>query len=363
MNNISMRLVKDADDNFCIEKSYAPFTKSQQRAFDLIEKGCSVIVYGPAHSGKSYLVDRLMYVSDPAKTLLAAKLYGDSIKSLADAGFDTDNACDSKLLKNCERIIVDDARMPLVENEYFEKMDKFFREINDSHLPFGGIQMIFVKYVGAVCGAHCVPVELERVDNQMADLKLHEDKCDVLKSSMCDPKLTMHRLKVDRHGNSYTDSQNIHEHCVERQQYALGLIESGASVMVYGSPGTGKSYLADRLVQASDPSRTITTRTFRNTLKDTGFDYKDSVDAMEARIRNTPELLQRWIECERIICVEEGYGPSVYHSDFLDKLEQLCRQLRGQKYRFGGIQMVLIGERLYVDYIFSETVNLGGFEQ
>lgn len=142
------------------------------------------------------------------------------------------------------------------------------------------------------------------------------------------------------------------------QQKAYDTALSGASLLITGSAGTGKSYLLKHIyngLTGSNKKVAITALTGCaayllsddlgikvNTIHSwVGFGYGDE-DAKTyiAKIKKAHPLRQRWRHTNTLIIDEI----SMMSASIFDKIEEIARGVRGNEEPFGGLQVICVGD-------------------
>lgn len=145
------------------------FTDNSQEILDAIDKGHNVFITGSAGSGKTFLASHFANSTSKVAVLTATtgiaalNIGGDTLHRFLGIGiscrqFEADKiiaswfrrakskyASDSerwKILQSLETLVIDEVSM--LRSDQFELIDTVLSAVRDSHLPFGGVQMVLV---------------------------------------------------------------------------------------------------------------------------------------------------------------------------------------------------------------------------
>jgi ATP-dependent DNA helicase PIF1 len=148
------------------------------------------------------------------------------------------------------------------------------------------------------------------------------------------------------------------------QDEALAILESGASVLLTGAAGTGKTYVLNKFIKRAKKrglsvAVTATTGLAATHLNGTtihawaGIGVHDSIDKYQAAKlgKNRQELLRKG----DVLVIDEI---SMLHDFRLDMVDQVLRITRDSQAPFGGMQVVLCG-----DFFQLPPVNRSGERQ
>lgn len=132
-------------------------TLEQQKIVAAVLAGESIFFTGGAGTGKSFLLNKLIRLLNPAVTavtastaLAASQLGGVTLHKWAAAGCAGDVVGMAQMLKRqpsaCSRwrrtktLVIDEISM--VDGEFFDKLEALSRAVRGSELPFGGLQLV-----------------------------------------------------------------------------------------------------------------------------------------------------------------------------------------------------------------------------
>lgn len=151
------------------------------------------------------------------------------------------------------------------------------------------------------------------------------------------------------------------------QDEALAILESGASALLTGAAGTGKTYLLNRFIKrarANGKSVAVTATTGLaathlngNTIHSwSGIGVKDEVypRMLETFSKQRTDLILN----ADVLVIDEI---SMLHDFRLDMVEEITRKLRGGDRPFGGLQVVLCGDFYQLPPINRYDSKSGGF--
>ena len=134
------------------------------------------------------------------------------------------------------------------------------------------------------------------------------------------------------------------------QLYTLTLIESGKNVFINAPAGTGKSALIKHFcLNYHSKVIGLTSTTGISALNIGGSTLhsflgiglgKENVEDLYDKIIKNKDKRELWLKLN-ILIIDEV---SMLHPDLFDKLEKVARKIRGNKLRFGGIQLVVSGD-------------------
>lgn len=135
------------------------------------------------------------------------------------------------------------------------------------------------------------------------------------------------------------------------QLYTFKIIESGKNVFINSPAGTGKSALIKYFcsINASKKVIGLTSTTGISALNIGGSTLhsflgiglgKENVEDLYDKIIKNKDKRELWLKLN-ILIIDEV---SMLHPDLFDKLEKVARKIRGNKLRFGGIQLVVSGD-------------------
>jgi ATP-dependent DNA helicase PIF1 len=135
------------------------------------------------------------------------------------------------------------------------------------------------------------------------------------------------------------------------QRYVLGLIEQGKNIFINAPAGTGKSALVKYFFQTHQSHKLVglTSTTGISALNIGGSTLhsflgiglgRENVEDLYDKILKNKYKLNLWLNLN-ILIIDEV---SMLNPSLFDKLEKLARKLRENKMRFGGIQLVVIGD-------------------
>lgn len=163
----------------------------------------------------------------------------------------------------------------------------------------------------------------------------------------------------------YWEKYNSIEHENElnpEQQHAINLIYEGKNVYVNAAAGTGKSVIAKKIPYIFNSKVVVTTATTgvaasqidTFTLHSTlGIGIGDSpVDVLYNKIIKNHKKYTLWKSLDILIIDEISMlDPSLF-----EKLEKLARRIRKNDARFGGIQLLMLGDIFQLKSINSENL-------
>lgn len=132
------------------------------------------------------------------------------------------------------------------------------------------------------------------------------------------------------------------------------ILEENQNVFFSGAAGTGKSYLLRMIISKlrngrATPRIAVTATTGLAAYSIGGQTIHRwsglgaghwQVAAVAKRIKKVPQLRENWYKCS-VLVIDEV---SMLNPEYLDKLEQIAREVRGNEEPFGGIQVILTGD-------------------
>lgn len=144
-------------------------TTNPQDIIDTLDNGDNVFITGSAGSGKTYLASQYIQNTDKIAVLTATtgiaalNLGGDTIhrylgigiacrdfevdkvlgrwRKISKSKYESDKAR-WNLIQSLETLVIDEVSM--LRSDQFELIETVLREVRDSHLPFGGVQIVLV---------------------------------------------------------------------------------------------------------------------------------------------------------------------------------------------------------------------------
>lgn len=138
----------------------------------------------------------------------------------------------------------------------------------------------------------------------------------------------------------------------DAQEEAFEAIKDGASTLIMGPGGSGKSTLIEKIrnhFEANNIRFAVTATTGQAALNIGGCTFhsfcgfgiaQGDLKSLEAKYMNNKYLLKRWNEIE-VLIVDEI---SMLDPEYLDKVDHLARILRNTKKVMGGVQLVFLGD-------------------
>jgi ATP-dependent DNA helicase PIF1 len=136
----------------------------------------------------------------------------------------------------------------------------------------------------------------------------------------------------------------------KEQAYVLDLVNQKKNIFINSPAGTGKSTLLKYIKQChSDKVVGLTSTTGISALNIQGSTLHsflgiglgaDDVDALYDKIMKNEIKKKLWCVLDMLIVDEV----SMLHPDLFKKLEKLGRRIRGNKLRFGGVQLIVAGD-------------------
>lgn len=157
-----------------------------------------------------------------------------------------------------------------------------------------------------------------------------------------------------KYWNNYNSKYYIEEGKFKpnpEQEYVLELIESGKNIFINSPAGTGKSalikYFYSKISSSTLVGLTSTTGisalniggSTLHSFLGIGLGIEDVVDLYNKIMKNRDKR-ELWLNI-KILIIDEI---SMMHPDLFDKLEKLARKIRENKFKFGGIQLVVTGD-------------------
>lgn len=146
------------------------------------------------------------------------------------------------------------------------------------------------------------------------------------------------------------------------QCYVLTLIEEGKNIFINAPAGTGKSALVKHFFQMHRSEMVgLTSTTGISALNIGGSTLhsflgiglgRENVDDLYNKIFKNEDKRDLWLHLKTLIIDEV----SMLHPALFDKLEKLARKLRKSKARFGGIQLVVIGDLFQLPCVSENSV-------
>lgn len=149
------------------------------------------------------------------------------------------------------------------------------------------------------------------------------------------------------------------------QQRALDLFLEGKSLFVIGFAGAGKSFLIREMKyrleqEQSNRKMHITATTGVAAYNIGGITInafmgigtgEHSLDVLIKRVRRKSGIRERIMSTD-VLVIDEI---SMMSAEMFEKLDGVCRAIRGSKGLFGGIQVVLMGDLLQLQSVFRES--------
>jgi len=151
------------------------------------------------------------------------------------------------------------------------------------------------------------------------------------------------------------------------QDEALAILESGASVLLTGAAGTGKTYVLNKFIRRAKKAGksvavTATTGLAATHLNGTtihawsGIGVHDSIDKhMATKLGKSRQELIRKAD---ILVIDEI---SMLHDFRLDMVEEIVRTVRDDQQPFGGLQVVLCGDFFQLPPVNRQGSRQGSF--
>ena len=144
------------------------------------------------------------------------------------------------------------------------------------------------------------------------------------------------------------------------QQRAIELIANGKNVFIYGSAGTGKSFLINKIKSIFNPVITASTGIAAiliggSTLHSfAGIGINFTMNDMH---RIPRRAIARWSKVKMIVIDEV----SMLSARYLEVLNEVVQRIRKNPFPFGGIQVILSGDFLqlppvYRDFLFESEI-------
>lgn len=152
-----------------------------------------------------------------------------------------------------------------------------------------------------------------------------------------------------------------------KQQEALAIMHSGASVLLTGAAGTGKTHTLNLFIrQARSLGRSVSvtattglaaTHLGGNTIHSwAGIGIKNYLP--DDHFIKISESRKKIIQNSDVLIIDEI---SMLHDYRLDMVEAVCREVRGVNETFGGLQVILCGDFYQLPPINREGEPQGGF--
>lgn len=157
-----------------------------------------------------------------------------------------------------------------------------------------------------------------------------------------------------------------HTTCMTQQQ-ALAILEGGASVLLTGAAGTGKTYLLNQfLARAKEDGKSVavtaTTGLAATHLGGNTVHAWSGIGVHDELPKNYTEKLSKQrrelIQKADILIIDEI---SMLHDFRLDMIDQALKKARGKNEPFGGIQVVLCGDFFQLPPVNRSTERSGSF--
>lgn len=151
------------------------------------------------------------------------------------------------------------------------------------------------------------------------------------------------------------------------QDEALAILESGASILLTGAAGTGKTYVLNKFIRRAKQAGksvavTATTGLAATHLNGTtihawsGIGVHDSLDKYAAARLNKGR--QDLIRKADVLVIDEI---SMLHDFRLDMVDQILRMVRDSTEPFGGVQVILCGDFFQLPPVNRSGNRQGGF--
>src|SRR5579859_2297204 len=151
------------------------------------------------------------------------------------------------------------------------------------------------------------------------------------------------------------------------QDEALAILESGASALLTGAAGTGKTYVLGKFVTRAkrrglNVAVTATTGLAATHLNGTtihawsGIGVHDHVD--KHTVARLPKTRQDLIKKADVLIIDEI---SMLHDFRLDMVDEILRAVRGGEAPFGGLQVILCGDFFQLPPVNRRDSRQGGF--
>jgi ATP-dependent exoDNAse (exonuclease V) alpha subunit len=152
-----------------------------------------------------------------------------------------------------------------------------------------------------------------------------------------------------------------------KQQEALAIMHSGASVLLTGAAGTGKTHTLNAFIrQARSLGKSVSvtattglaaTHLGGNTIHSwAGIGIKNYLP--DDHFIKISESRKKIIQNSDVLIIDEI---SMLHDYRLDMVEAVCREVRGINVTFGGLQVILCGDFYQLPPINREGEPQGGF--
>jgi ATP-dependent exoDNAse (exonuclease V) alpha subunit len=152
-----------------------------------------------------------------------------------------------------------------------------------------------------------------------------------------------------------------------KQREALAILDSGASVLLTGAAGTGKTYTLNQFIrraraQGKNVAVTATTGLAATHLSGNTIHAWAGIGVHDELPRKFAEKLSKQrrdlITKADILVIDEI---SMLHDYRLDMIDTAMRQARGSDKPFGGIQIVLCGDFFQLPPVSRPDSRAGGF--
>ncbi|MGZ5917342.1 MAG: ATP-dependent DNA helicase [Methyloceanibacter sp.] len=136
------------------------------------------------------------------------------------------------------------------------------------------------------------------------------------------------------------------------QDETLALLKTGASIFLTGQPGSGKTHTVNRYIQALQRQGVEFAYTASTGIAAThghgvtihawsGIGVRDTLSRSDLDGLSTNKRLAGRIERTRVLIIDEI---SMLPAHALTLVDAVCRHIRGSAARFGGMQVVLVGD-------------------